>query len=387
MLKPRFVFVGPLVGAALCCFQPVGNAQQPAAQAPKPVQPQVWPPPAPTQVPATGQTPPLAQRPAESPIPQNGQIQLSVVVTDRAGNPVAGLSQSDFALLDNNRPTPITAFQAYTADKPPAQPVQVILVIDTANVDFQSVSYSRFGIDQFLRQNQGRLANPVSIFWLTDEGIDAERNPSTDGMALAAQLDATAGKLREMGRAAGTWGAIERFQLSLEMLDRIAQSEAREPGRKLLLWIGPGWPMLNNPNLQMSWKEQQQLFGNIVELSTLLREAHMVLYSVSHGMPDMNTYMYEGYVKGVKKASQAYLPNLDLKVLAVQSGGLALPPNNDLAGQIEQCVRDASAFYTLGFMPPRADGPNEYHELKVRVDKPGLTARTRTGYYNQPPAQ
>ena len=27
---------------------------------------------------------------------------------------------------------------------------------------------------------------------------------------------------------------------------------------------------------------------------------------------------------------------------------------------------------------------DEYHTLEVKVDKPGLTARTRTGYYAQP---
>jgi len=73
-----------------------------------------------------------------------------------------------------------------------------------------------------------------------------------------------------------------------------------------------------------------------------------------------------------------------LKVLAIQTGGRALPPDNDLAGQISACVQDAGAFYTVSFNPPLADKPNEYHDLKVEVDKPGLTAHTDTGYYNQP---
>jgi hypothetical protein len=30
------------------------------------------------------------------------------------------------------------------------------------------------------------------------------------------------------------------------------------------------------------------------------------------------------------------------------------------------------------------DGPNEYHALEIKLGKPGLTARTRTGYYAQP---
>ena len=81
---------------------------------------------------------------------------------------------------------------------------------------------------------------------------------------------------------------------------------------------------------------------------------------------------------------QADSGNLALKVLAMQSGGLVLGPDNDLAGQIDRCVAEANAFYTLSFDPPKADRANEYHDLKVTVDQPGLTARTNTGYYDQP---
>jgi hypothetical protein len=63
---------------------------------------------------------------------------------------------------------------------------------------------------------------------------------------------------------------------------------------------------------------------------------------------------------------------------------LVLPPTNDLAGSVKECLQDAEAFYRLSFEAPPADGPNQYHELKVHLDKPGLTARTSTGYYDQP---
>ena len=76
--------------------------------------------------------------------------------------------------------------------------------------------------------------------------------------------------------------------------------------------------------------------------------------------------------------------NLGLKVLAVQSGGRILGPDNDLAAQINSCIAEASAFYTLSFNPLSANHADEYHDLKVEIARPGLTARTNTGYYNQP---
>jgi hypothetical protein len=72
------------------------------------------------------------------------------------------------------------------------------------------------------------------------------------------------------------------------------------------------------------------------------------------------------------------------RVLAIESGGLVFDRSDDLAGQIESCVRDAGAFYTLSFNPPHADDVDEYHSLQVQIDRPGLTARNRTGYYDQP---
>ena len=76
--------------------------------------------------------------------------------------------------------------------------------------------------------------------------------------------------------------------------------------------------------------------------------------------------------------------NLGLQVLATQSGGRVLISNNDVAGEIATCVEDANAFYVLTFEGLVGDGPNEYHSLEIKLDKSGLKALTRTGYYAQP---
>jgi hypothetical protein len=47
-------------------------------------------------------------------------------------------------------------------------------------------------------------------------------------------------------------------------------------------------------------------------------------------------------------------------------------------------VADGKAYYELSFEPPTADHKDEYHHIEVQVAKPGLTARTREGYYLQP---
>jgi hypothetical protein len=56
----------------------------------------------------------------------------------------------------------------------------------------------------------------------------------------------------------------------------------------------------------------------------------------------------------------------------------------DLSSLIDRCVTDAKTYYVLTYNPPPAAHPNEYHDIVIKVDRPGLTARTRIGYYSQP---
>jgi hypothetical protein len=93
---------------------------------------------------------------------------------------------------------------------------------------------------------------------------------------------------------------------------------------------------------------------------------------------------YKDFVKGVKSVRQAGSGELALQVLAIQSGGRVLDPGNDLAAQIGKCVEDLSNFYRISFVPARADHSDDYHDLKVEITKPGLSARTNTGFYSQP---
>jgi len=342
---------------------------------------------APAQAPAAPSTPPLTARDAAG---MNGQpveeiMRLDVVVTDKGGKVVPGLGAGDFQLLDNGRPMEILSFKAYGPSSPPADPpASVIIVFDTVNMPFESVSYTREQVGAFLRQNGGRLAFPVSLAFLTNEGIQMQSEPETDGEDLARNLEATAGHLRTVDRSAGTWGAIERYDFCIRMLTTLVDSIKNKPGRKLVIWAGPGWPMLDNPGIDFSMKGQKAIFDSIVHLNTVMREGQIELSSVTHGMPDAATYLYESFLKGVRKPNQALPPSLALKVLAIQSGGRVLPPSNDVTSEIATIVQDAGTYYEITFEPPRPDGPNEYHELKVKLGQAGLAAHTDAGYYGQP---
>jgi VWFA-related protein len=338
--------------------------------------------------------PQLQPRPGGPEVPppstSDRQITLDVQVTDKSGAAVRGLQKQDFTLLDDKQPKNILSFHAVdnAAGASTDPPVEIVLVVDAVNASFQTVNYERNELKKFLLQNGGKLALPVSLIVFTDAGAKIQDGSSRDGNALAALYDQYETGLRSINRSQGFYGAADRFDLSMKTLTSVIEYEKPRPGRKLMIWFSPGWPLLSGPSVELSQKGQQQLFSTIVAASTGLRQARITLYSVDPlGLSDaasVRISYYEEFLKGITSSSHALPGNLGLQVLVVQSGGRVFNSSNDLTTEIAHCVADADAFYVVSFEAARADQANEYHSLAVTIDKPGITARTRTGYYAQP---
>src|SRR5271155_8104 len=319
--------------------------------------------------------------PAQSP---SNQILLDVVVPPKSGPPVADLQQQDFTLLDNKSPQAITSFKVVPGREAPAD---VLIVIDAVNVDYRMLSFQRSQISKFLRAEGGHLAYPIALAVFTDKGVQIVGNFSSDGNELSATLDRQDIGLRDIGRSGGFYGASERLQLSLQAFRQLTASEARNPGRKIMLWVSPGWPLLSGARVEIDAKQQSQIFADIVGLNTQLLQAGVTVYNVNPlGSNEalLRTSYYQEFVKGVSKPSQVAAGNLGLQVLAVQSGGLVLDFNNDVSALLQKCLSDVAPYYEISFVPTPAERPDEYHHLEIKLAKPGLTARTRQGYYAQP---
>lgn len=363
---------------------------------------------------AQAKDPQLVLRPPPKPEGTEGKIQLDVFVTGKQGAPVPGLDVKDFTILDNKKSQDIVSFHAVDRTAGTADPsVEIILLLDLVNSTFEQAATARDQIRKFLEQNGGHLAYPTSIMVLTQQGLRIQHHPTTDGNALITMLGQS-----DTAVHSAALGQGERFQLSVRSLASIAENETKSPRTKILIWTGAGWPMLVGSNVASSTQDRERTFDAIVEISTRLRESHIALYSIplpgsatagmptvltpphggampgaeapqqSHAGPVMSDTAeganYKEFLRGVKSAHQADPGDLALQVFAVQSGGRILEPGNDLAGQIAKCVEDLSALYILSFNPAHAEHENDYHDLKVQVSRPGLAARTNTGYYNQP---
>jgi VWFA-related protein len=323
------------------------------------------------------------QKAPSTPPAVTSSISLDVVVTPKSGAPVADLQQQDFTIFDNKTPRHITSFHAFGGSQ---APIHVFIVVDGVNLPYERIAYARGEIDKFLHANGGQLAYPTELAFVVDKGVQIQQGFSTNGNELSSSLNQYQVGLRDIRRSSQFQGS-DRFNLSITALRSLLASEAKLPGRKLILWVSPGWPILSGPRVYLDPKQSDQLFSLIVELSTQMREAGVTLYNVNpigagEGVGRAN--YYEDFLKGVSKPGQVSIGNLSLQVLAVQSGGLTLYGSNDITSQLAQCVADGKAYYEMTFDPPTADHRDEYHHIEVQVAKPGLIARTRDGYYLQP---
>jgi len=356
---------------------------------------------------------------------------LDVIARNRAGDPMTNLTEQDFSVVDDKKRIDSRAVKL-SGRPSDRRNTQVTLVIDAMNSSLPDLAKSEDAVEAFLRSQLGRLESPTSILIVSDSapqsasskgGASAASNttvrprqlfihripPSVDAALLIKGLKDYGAAEHRILDAQGGLGEGERVGLSLQALSSIGDALSSEPGAKLVVWIGPGWPMV----LRSEAKSSEQLFDSVVYFSNLLRKARIILYSIdpagvasqdstaeteafllasrpgairaaghAPGMPNNVGDSYYGqFVKGVKNSKEANANDLSLQVLAYQSGGLVLQHNNDLKTQIAECAADQDALYSLAYTPVAGTGLDVYHELKVVLSKDSEPLRTRTGIY------
>ncbi|MBI4486633.1 MAG: hypothetical protein HY655_11540, partial [Acidobacteria bacterium] len=68
-----------------------------------------------------------------------------------------------------------------------------------------------------------------------------------------------------------------------------------------------------------------------------------------------------------------------LRTLSDQTGGFAVVNRNQFDTAFARIVADNSSYYVLAYYPP-TDKPGRFHNIEVRVNRPGVTVRSRRGY-------
>jgi VWFA-related protein len=324
----------------------------------------------------------FSQQPGPSPAPspaQPGQITIDALVLDKLGYPVRGLDAHDFTLTDNGQPQQLADFHAV------AGPSRVIIVLDTINTGFDEVEWEREQVNEFFAEDAGKLKCPVALAVMANGGLKMMKGASSDGQALRASFRQFDTNLRPTGHRGGFDVDAVLLQMSLTQIGQVAAVEGSVPGRKMILVLSPGWPMMPGASEQEDLNQRSWAFYTLLTMVNGMRESNIAIYSLNpYHEGRGNPYYYQAFLKDVTRSDQTQYPFLALPLLAEHSGGRAIVTSKDILGALTSAMREAGPYYQLTFNKPPADRPNEYHALRVTTDKPDLTVRTDSGYYANP---
>lgn len=331
----------------------------------------------------------MAQNAQPAPVAPHTQhtILLDVTVTDANRKPDLGLQPFDFHILDNNVPQKLLAMQKGGLSLPGAHPpMEMVIMLDAVNCTFVKMQLERQDVENFLHSRNGKLPIPTRIAILTDTTMVVQPEASEDGNALAKFIEQNPNPVHSSRFEAGYYGEMDRATWSLDHLNKLAALEARQPGRKLVVWISHGWHPLARDYLALSKDDLKRDFGMIETVTDSLIEARITLDSIDPilDLPGENLTYYRAFLKPIRRYEEADTPDLMLQVLATHSGGDALEQSTDIQGEIEQAMHSMDAWYTLAYTPSSPLEANQLHTVSVSINESKDVVHAPIGYYSQP---
>jgi VWFA-related protein len=325
-------------------------------------------------------------------------VLLPVTVLDAKGEPIRGLSVSDFQVLDDGRPVTLTSVDveerpvsggqsapAAPSAPPPSAfsaPRKIVLAFDLSSPSPSELSDARRAAVAFVRKRmepgdlvaiatvgEGRHAtisrrfagNPGSIVSEIDKvhavASAGLRNPTAETSSLM-DSDIVAG-----ARQSEFDYRASRSSSLVDSLEELAATLAAVDGPKQVLLFSRGERGIGGAAgafLAAHCELDAIVTGGIVAAETSLSD---------HGFTDPH--------------GGAGLDALD--DLASTTGGLLLRSGNDLSEEIGRLLEAESVVYVLGFTPSRSGTPGRFHRVTVRVARKKVHVVSRPGYIEPAP--
>jgi len=157
----------------------------------------------------------------------------------------------------------------------------------------------------------------------------------------------------------------------LDSLSHVAEALVdAPPGRKTLVFISPTGGFDFSPE----HLSQPRNMPYLAELFSDLQRANINVYPIDPA--------------GLTIADGIWSPRIDvLRRFADNTGGRAIFATNTPDQDVPQIFLENSSFYMLGFRSndPKTDG--SFRNIEVKVARPGLEVRTRSGYYASKPSK
>ncbi len=206
----------------------------------------------------------------------------------------------------------------------------------------------------------------------------------------------------------------QELRHSLSALSNVVRSLAGLPGRKAVLYVSDGLPKRPGEDLYVHYQSvfsQGTLSGDVSarRLDPLIEaagedETHLFNQVVRHANAHQVTLYtldargttadstisaeYEdlgGGAAGHTTVDQLRAFNLQepLIDMAEATGGASILNTFNFAGAFDRIASGLDSFYSLAYRS-KYGGDGGYHKIEVRVKRPGLKVRHRTGYVDKP---
>lgn len=341
-----------------------------------------------------GQTPPnVPSFPTAAEI-----VTVDVVVLDKSGGVVRGLTKDDFVVMEGKRRQTISAFEAWEmpGDATAADPVAATrpseresgerrrrafaIIVDDITLDqvpitinLQKALTSWMAEQLDARDELTLVTTSGSVFLSGRVGQDQER--------FLAAIESIRG-LRPppgVGSSPLPWATdVEHRQAVYRVVDQISFGLSGWRGRKTIVLL--------SQELKFKPEDDQTPLQKAIDAS---RRANTAVYSIdarfltgpsafSGHMPAEPPGGFGGQSSGLSLVETQAIAGA--RHLAEETGGFATIPSNNLRLGLDRVEAEARANYILGYEPDRAlDG--KWRKISVKVLRPDLTVRARRGYF------
>jgi VWFA-related protein len=354
-------------------------------------------------------------------------VELDASVTDARGNVVTDLTRDDFEILENGRPQTITSFGLVNI--PRGRPQRPLLAANAIEPDVQSNN-----------QGEGRLY-VIALDQVTGEQILRTRRFVRRFIEQYFQPN-DLGAVVFLGRAdhSKAQGLTSNPRLLLQSVDAFTGGFGEQPLTSAMTGLptpgggaAPGPPPLSDPNnmdRDFKLRESMSSFRQVVEYMATVhgRRKALLLFSQGYAGEIYRVLDYRGGTLGLAEEDmhraitvatrnnvviypidprgltedgglaetetgpstdpdariEASLARLEMRqslvAIANATGGFALSNSNSFENAFDRIVQENSSYYVLGFSSTNERRDGRFRTLDVRVKRPGLIVRGRSGY-------
>ena len=303
-------------------------------------------------------------------------VQVDVSVLDRDRRPVRGLAASDFTVLEDDARQEIVSFTEISIPDSPAVSSPwmrevapdvrtnaagadrlIVLLLDDAQIRMDARMTA--GVKEIGRRTIDRLGpSDLAAVLFTRDNSGAQPFTSDRARLLQAVSTFAPGALPGAER---DWSNQYWDRSSLETLRLVAENLAQaHDRRKALIYVSTG----------VSVGADQ---SRLADMQDIFRSAQR---------GNVNVYCIDPAGLEVSADDGLYLNRATefLRQLADGTGGFAVIDRNDFVEGVPQIFRENGSYYLLGYRASNPARDRQFRRIAVRVNRPGVTVRTRNGY-------